>query len=229
MEKVSRHTNDLNFDAILLRADSPLRAILFAAGSGGNPERHLPLLNLLVERGCTVIAPYFDRITSPTPSADDLQLRVGLLQAAMKEIGELDLPIVGIGHSIGATLLLGLAGGQMWLQGGQRFPISQDERIKKLVLFTPPTGFFHAPKALEQVHAEVQVWAGSLDTITPPQQLEVLRDELSPKCHFAFNIVEGAGHFSFMNELPPNIVDPMKDREVFLTNLGTEVCNFAMS
>jgi pimeloyl-ACP methyl ester carboxylesterase len=137
--------------------------------------------------------------------------------------------MVGIGHSIGATLLLALAGGQMWMKDGQRFPVIRDERLKKLVLFSPPTDFFQVPKALEQVQAAVQTWAGSIDTITPPQQIEALRKELPPEVHFEIHIVEGAGHFSFMNILPPNIVDSMKDRETFLTDLGAEVCNFVMN
>lgn len=228
MEKISFNTDKLKFEALLLKAPSPSQAVLFAAGSGGNPERHLPLLNLLVERGCTIIAPYFERIVSPRPGSEELQLRVDCLLGALNIIGESNLPIVGIGHSIGASLLLGIAGGQMWMQEGQLFPIVHDERIKKLILFTPPTGFFQAPNALGKVQASVQAWAGSLDTITPPHQIEALREALSPELNCEIHTVEGAGHFSFMNTLPPNIIDPMKDRDMFLTDLGVAVCNFVM-
>ena len=228
MEKVSLNIGNLNGEALFLKAQSPSRTVLFAAGGGGNPERHLPLLNFLNESGCTVIAPYFERIVSPRPSANELQLRTDLLRAALNIVGDLNLPIIGIGHSIGATLLLGLAGGQMWMYGGQRFPTTHDERLKKLVLFTPATDFFKGPDALEKVHASIQAWAGALDTLTPPAQVEFLKNELPNLGHFELRLVAEAGHFSFMNTLPPNITDSIKDREKFLSNLATEVCNFVM-
>ncbi|MEK2643762.1 hypothetical protein [Bdellovibrio sp. BCCA] len=227
MEKISFNIDNLTGEALRLNASSPSRAVLFAAGGGGNPERHLPLLKVLSESGCTVIAPYFERLASSRPSLDELHSRVNSLQGALNIIGESNLPIIGIGHSIGATLLLALAGGQMWMREGQRFLVTRDERIKKLVLFTPPTGFFQAPKSLENVHASIQAWAGSLDTFTPPQQLEILKE--SPHIHLETRIIEDAGHFSFMNTLPPNVVDTVKDRELFLTNLAADVCDFVMS
>lgn len=115
MEKISIETNKLNFEALLLKPNQPLREVIFAAGSGGNPESHLPLLQSIFECGCTVIAPYFERLVSPRPNLDELQLRVAILHGALNAIGESNLPIIGIGHSIGATLLLALAGGQMWM------------------------------------------------------------------------------------------------------------------
>ncbi|WP_413943754.1 alpha/beta hydrolase family protein [Bdellovibrio sp. HCB-162] len=229
MEKISFNINNLTCEALRLNASSPSQAVLFAAGGGGNPERHLPLLKALSESGCTVIAPYFERLASPRPSVDELRSRVNSLQSALNIVGESNLSISGIGHSIGATLLLALAGGEMWMKEGQKFPVTRDERIKKLVLFTPPTGFFQAPKSLENVHASIQAWAGSLDTFTPPQQLEILKEKLSPHTRLETRIIEGAGHFSFMNTLPPNVVDTMKDRELFLTDLAAEVCNFVMA
>ncbi|MFZ3230980.1 MAG: hypothetical protein WA160_12300 [Pseudobdellovibrio sp.] len=66
----------------------------------------------LVECGCTVIAPYFERITSQTPSAEELQLRADLLQASLDFVNGPNLSCVGIGHSIGATLLVALAVGK---------------------------------------------------------------------------------------------------------------------
>jgi len=40
------------------------------------------------------------------------------------------------------------------------------------------------------------------------------------------NIVEGASHFSFMNELPPQMTDPLPNRDAFLANLAAELCGF---
>jgi predicted dienelactone hydrolase len=229
VKKIILNSNKLNFDALLLEAHAPSRVVLFAAGSGGNPERHLPLLSSLAEQNCTVIAPYFERIVSPMPSTEDLLQRVDSLLSALNFIGDFNLPTVGVGHSIGATLLTALAGGQMWMRSGQHLSIECDERLKKLILFTPPTGFFQGPGALKAVQIPVQVWSGSLDTITPPKQVEILKDGLSPGIPIDFHVVEGAGHFSFMNTLPPNISDPMKNREEFLAELIKETCRFALS
>jgi pimeloyl-ACP methyl ester carboxylesterase len=217
------------FDAIYLKAANPTRKILFAVGSGGNPERHLPLLESLSENNFTVIAPYFERIVSPTPHAEVLLLRAESLETALDFINDSDLPIVGIGHSIGAALLLALAGGQMWTHAGDRLLIAQDASLKKLVLLTPPTDFFKPQNALEDVQTPMQIWAGSLDVIAPPQQINVLKEGLPTSTSLDFHLIEGAGHFSFMNNLPPNITDPLKNREELFARLTTEIFRFVMS
>ena len=51
MVKINLTDAGTTFDALLLNVDRPTRLVLFAAGSGGNPERHLALLNSLVENG----------------------------------------------------------------------------------------------------------------------------------------------------------------------------------
>lgn len=72
MQKIRLKTKNARIDAALLRAPNPSQSILFAVGSGGNPDRHLPLLNSFSERGWTVIAPYFERIVNPFPSTEEL-------------------------------------------------------------------------------------------------------------------------------------------------------------
>jgi pimeloyl-ACP methyl ester carboxylesterase len=229
MGKINLSDAGTTFEALLLNAERPTRLVLFAAGSGGNPERHLPLLNSLVENDCTVIAPYFERLMSPSPNASDLALRARRLQIAFDQIADLNLPAAGIGHSIGATLLLAMAGGQMWMRAGERIPINAENRLKKLVLLTPPTGFFKAPNALNAIQTPIQAWAGSLDSITPQSQIEFLKDHLPPEVSFDLHIVDGAGHFSFMNTLPPQINDSMANREDFLSRLAKDVCSFTLA
>jgi len=229
MDKINLSDDGMTFEALLLNAAGPTHLILFAVGSGGNPERHLPLLNSLVENGCTVIAPYFERLLSPSPNASDLVLRARRLQIACDRIADPNLPAIGIGHSIGATLLLAMAGAQMWMRAGDRLPITANKRLKKLVLFAPPTGFFQAPNALGAIQIPLQAWAGTLDSITPPAQIEILRDHLPNQVSFDLHIVDGAGHFSFMNSLPPQVTDSMGNREAFLATLVADVCSFVLS
>lgn len=90
----------------------------------------------------------------------------------------------------------------------------------------PATGFFQAPGALDGIRAPLAVWAGGLDTITPPAQAEFLKRTLDTQVPVDLHVVEGAGHFSFMNVLPPHLTDPLANRQTFLENLQSEVCRF---
>lgn len=222
--KITLNDSGIPFDVVRLDATKPSCLVLFSVGSGGNPERHLPLLNSIKDLGCTVVAPYFDRLASPRPTADELLLRVRRLALAMDSVTAPNMPIYGVGHSIGATMLIAMAGGQIWLGPKQQVPVAIDDRLRRLVLMTPATGFFQAPDALATVHIPSQVWAGTNDAITPPQQANLLKQELRDLVDL--RIVEGAGHFSFMNTLPPRTEDPLPARETFLEHLAAEISGF---
>ncbi len=131
MDKTSLSDNGAPFDVMLLEAVRPSCIILFAVGSGGNPERHLPLLTSLSERGGTVIAPYFERPASPSPTDEELLLRSRRLRLALDFAVRPNLPVVGIGHSIGATILIALAEGQAWTNEAHSLPILPDERLSR--------------------------------------------------------------------------------------------------
>jgi predicted dienelactone hydrolase len=133
---------------------------------------------------------------------------------------------VGVGHSIGAAMLLALAGGQVWTRPGQPLPITPDDRIERPALMAPTTGFFQAPGALDAVRMPILAWAGSKDVITPPAQAELLRDILGHRLPVELRVVEGAGHFSFMNVPPPQTIEPLSDRDAFLANLAAEISEF---
>ncbi len=213
---------------IFLKPENASSVVLFATGSGGNPERHEGLLKSLSKNGCVVVAPYFERIAQPMPQEEELMQRVSLIREALKNAGELNLPLVGIGHSIGATLLMAMAGAQMWLGPGKRLSIDKYV-FKKLVLFAPPTGFFRAPNALDELRVPMQLWGGALDTITPPAQLEFLTKALNPDIAVEMRVEKEAGHFSFMNSLPPHVTDTLQNRDAFLAEMTGEVCRFVVN
>lgn len=229
METVELNDKGLGFEATLLRATKPICTVLFAAGSGGHPIRHKQLLVSLLQNQCTVIAPHFDRILTPMPRGEELILRARKLKAALDYVFEPNVPAVGLGHSIGATLLLSLAGGKIWLSRTECLPIPYDNRLQKLVLFAPPTGFFQAPSALHEVQIPLQIWTGASDKITPPKQAQFLQSQLAKKVPLDFKVVEGAGHFSFMNSLPPHVIDTMSNREEFLNELAKETFRFFLT
>jgi pimeloyl-ACP methyl ester carboxylesterase len=217
---------EATFQVTILGAQAGSDVVLFAVGAGGNPERHLPLLTRLADAGRTVVAPHFERLVSPFPSEGDLLLRARRLRLALDAVAQSGSKVAAVGHSIGAAVLLALAGGQMWLRSGDRADITSDERLSRLVLLAPPTGYFQAPRALDAVRIPVLAWAGSADTITPPAQLEVLERGLWDGGQAHFRVTEGAGHFSFMDVPPPHVAEPLPDRQAFLDTLASEVRAF---
>ncbi len=212
-----------------VEAAEPSRLVLFAVGGGGDPRRHLPLLMSLADHGCTVVAPHFERMVSLIPIGSDLETRARRLSLALDSVAPNGLPVAGVGHSIGTTMLLALAGGQAWMRMGQRLAIDPDARLDRLALFTPATNFFRAPGALDAVRVPVLAWGGTRDDITPPAQATFLKEALDGRAPVEVRIVDGAGHFSFMNEPPPNVAEPLPDRDVFLAELAAEVCRFVTS
>ncbi|MEZ4223505.1 MAG: hypothetical protein R3B13_21335 [Polyangiaceae bacterium] len=214
------------FDVTILEAEAGSDIVLFAVGAGGNPERHLGLLTTLAESGHTIVAPHFERLLSPVPSDADLLLRARRLRIALDAVARPGATVAGVGHSIGAAVLLALAGGRMWLRTGRALDIAPDGRLSRLVLLAPPTGFFQVPEALDAVRAPVLAWAGSEDTITPPSQLEVIKRGMRDSARVSLRLTDGAGHFSFMNVPPPHVSDPLPDRQAFLDTLARAVCEF---
>jgi hypothetical protein len=210
------------FTVSVFSASLPKQTALFAVGGGGNPERHAALLTALAGRGCTVVAPHFERMAGHVPGAAELVLRVRRLRLALDHAADAGLPLVAAGHSIGAAMLIGLAGGKIGMPDGRLLQCEADERIKRLAVFAPAMDFFAFSGALDGLHLPVQVWAGALDSITPPWQMKFACAPVD------YRLVEGAGHFSFMNQLPPHIVDTLEDRETFLSTLAAEVGKFLL-
>jgi pimeloyl-ACP methyl ester carboxylesterase len=226
MRKLSVSDGTDSFDVALFEAAAPSAAVLFAVGGGGNPERHLPLLMSLQERGCTVAAPYFERLVTPVPTEADLLIRARRLHLALAQIAQPRLPTTGVGHSIGATMLLALAGGQAWMRDRTRLDIASEPRLARLVLMAPATDFFRAPGALEAVGLPIQVWAAAKDVITPPAQAEFLRQALADRVAIDLHVVEDADHFSFINVRPPQTSESLPNREAFLAELAANVIRF---
>lgn len=215
------------FTVSVFQGANASRTVLFAVGGGGNPGRHTPLLTMLAEQGCTVIAPHFERMTSHLVAAPELALRMRRIGIALDQVSCADQALYAVGHSIGAAISIGLAGGQLWLHGGKPLHSDVRKKIERMVLFTPAMDFFTAPGALDQVHTPIQAWAGSLDSITPPSQTTFLKNSLGALVDARF--VADAGHFSFMNDLPPNVTDTVDQRETFFEHLNLEVSKFLFS
>jgi pimeloyl-ACP methyl ester carboxylesterase len=220
------NNNADSFEVTVLEAAEPSHIVIFSVGGGGNPERHLPLLTALADHGCSVVAPHFGRLVASSPTGNDLLLRARRLRLALDQVMRPGLPVAGVGHSIGATMLLALGGAQAWTRAGQCLSIAPDTRLGRLALLAPATDFFRAPGALDGVRLPILAWAGTRDEITPPAQTEFLKDMIEPSSPVEIHIVEGAGHFTFMNSPPPGTADPFPDRDAFLADLAETICRF---
>jgi pimeloyl-ACP methyl ester carboxylesterase len=214
------------FEVSVCTAQEFSPVVLFSVGAGGDPGRHTTLLDTLAESGCTIVAPHFERLASPIPTEAELTLRARRLRLALDAFVQHGATAAGIGHSIGAAMLIALAGGQMWLGSGRRIDIDADRRLARLGLIAPPTGFFQAPGALDTVRVPILVWVGSRDAITPPPQSAWLAQTMRDWQTVEVRVADGASHFSFVDQAPPQIVEPLQNKQTFLREHSREVCRF---
>jgi pimeloyl-ACP methyl ester carboxylesterase len=214
------------FVVTVLEAEEPKYLGLFAVGRGGNPLRHLSLLRSVVSRGCTIIAPHFAMLASSVPAKEDLDTRIRRLELSAGSYARTDQPIVGIGHSIGAMTLLALAGAEARTLSGDRVVSGSKWKFDRLALFAPPADFFRHPGALKSVDARLHIRVGGKDSITPPAQAAFLKEMLAPQAPVELCLDEDAGHFTYMDEPPPHVIDPQPDRNAFLSALADDVARF---
>lgn len=216
------------FEVSLLRAKEARHCILFAAGAGGSPLRHLGLLQTFSRNGISVVAPHFEPLISFLPSKADLLERSQRLALAQSEFGQDYGSITGVGHSLGTVILLMHAGATPWTRTGEKVTYSGRQYLNQLMLLAPPADFFKAPSALTSVQVPVKIWTGEKDTMTPPSQALFIQSESEMQTATDVYVVKDAGHFTFMNTLPPHITDSHPSRESFLLNLGEEISRFVM-
>lgn len=218
-----------SFDVDVLEPPVITATVLFAVGGGGNPKRHDALLRTLAERRCLVVAPHFERLQGGRPTEEQLTMRAERLSLAMAKLGMVGVPVTGVGHSIGATMLLALAGAVPWLPTGNYLRIKVEAELTRLALMAPAADFFRAPNALDAVRTPVMMWAGSEDDITPPSQASFLQEALGRRITVELNLVEAADHFSFMDVLPPHVLETRLDRQRFLRGMADEISHFLTS
>nr|WP_249192891.1 alpha/beta hydrolase [Yersinia sp. Marseille-Q3913] len=214
------------FEVTVLQAESATRCILFAAGFGGDPSRHLGLLQTFARHGISVVAPHFARLESAIPTKSELLERSHRLALAVDEYCPQNMSIAGVGHSIGTVILLMHVGAEASTLTGEQLVFRGKKVLGRLVLFTPPTDFFRRSGSLVSVKVPIQIWAGGKDLLTPPAQAAFLKETLGAQTQVEMRVVEDAGHFTFMNELPPHVNDPHPERDAFLLSLSDEVRRF---
>lgn len=199
--------------------------VLFAAGRGGSPARHAGLIQGLARQGCRVMAPHFAPLASPAPTAEELRARTRRMEITLETLARPGAAVVGIGHSVGAATLLMLAGAEAWTMTRERLAPGRTD-FAQLLLLAPATDFFRAPGALAGVVAPLTLWAGGEDRVTPPEKVLLLKDGVRTAVEVF--IEDKAGHFTFMDEPPPNSVEPHPDRPGFLHGLTERICRMVL-
>ena len=220
------HDGSEKFQVTVLAPLEAICIVIFAAGRGGNPGRHLSLLNAVAKQGCLTVAPHFDTPTSAVPTTDELTARIKRLELTLKHYSYTRLPIIGVGHSLGCVLLLALAGGEARTQSGHQVVTGSKWTFEKLALLAPPVAFFGYPGALKSLNTPIYLRTGYKDTITPPNQILLFKEGLEVQTKVEFILDEDAGHFSYMDELPPDIEDVQPDRNNFLSTFIKDMVRF---
>lgn len=222
------------YDALFHPGVAGRSLVLFAVGSGGDPRRHQGLLAALADAGHAVIAPCFERRVGARVAPGELDQRCTRLAAAACAVFQPGMAMVGVGHSIGGTALLLLAGARGWLGPAQPMPpLAMAEvaprhqappGLSGLALMAPPTAFFRAPDALSGVTCEALLLAGERDHIVPHSDVAFAAKQLPT----AELVVEpGADHFAFMDARPPSMPAGHPDRAAWVQRLHTTCAAFA--
>jgi alpha-beta hydrolase superfamily lysophospholipase len=217
------------FTVNLIEAEQPTAVVFFAAGRGGSPLRHMGLLRALAQNGYTVVAPHFDILHATIPTRQDLHTRIRRFELTMQQYAPDNKPLVGISHSLGCVLLLVLAGAQARTHAGDAIVSNNRSNFAGLVLLAPAVDLFRHPAASVGVDVPVYLRTGKKDAIVPHDRVLALMDRLAATTNVKLSLDEDAGHFSYMNELPPRLEDCQPDRETFLSNLAKDICEFIKS
>ncbi|MCB9707155.1 MAG: alpha/beta hydrolase [Myxococcales bacterium] len=216
------------FDVTLIEPARRAASVLFVAGRGGDPTRHRPLLEALAGRGCKVIAPHLDFLASPTPSAAELVARGRRLSLALEAFAEPGEALTGVGHSLGASLLLGLAGARLWTRSAECVELRTRPALRRLCLLAPALDSVQAPGALDAVATPIVAWAGTEDPFVAPGRLDLLVAGVGSRASVELRVIDGANHFSFMDRPPPQSRETLPDRAVFLAGLHDELARIAL-
>ncbi|MXO70802.1 alpha/beta hydrolase [Alteraurantiacibacter buctensis] len=197
--------------------------VLVAAGGGGSPARHRGLIGRLEAAGFSVIAPEFAMLAAPRASVAEMEGRIAIMAEALAG-ADPALPLYGVGHSLGAALLIGFAGADMWHGPGARLSVPHQPRLAKVAALAPPVEFFLAPGAAEKLAVPLLLRSAGQDSITTPASHKAFLARL--RCPVDFTVEPLAGHFSYMDMPPPGTGDGLSDGAAFRARIAAKICAF---
>ncbi|WDF55806.1 hypothetical protein [Mucilaginibacter sp. KACC 22063] len=122
--------------------------------------------------------------------------------------------------------MLTLAAGKALTHLGHHIGPNSIWKFERLALLAPPVDFFLHPGALQSVDTQIYLRNGVKDKVTPPSKALLLKQIFEKQGQINLLLDEEAGHFSYMDELPPQIEDAQPNRKVFLANLARDIAQF---
>jgi predicted dienelactone hydrolase len=140
-----------------------------------------------------------------------------------------------IGHSMGGCTALAVAGAVPWSRDREQIEVTQDERVKALVLFAPAAAWFQHPDSFKNVNLPIYVFLAEHDTLTPYWQADLIKQNVKDPALVTVETVKNAGHLSFLAPFPESMrninFSPSQDpdgfeRETFHKILKVKVLNF---
>ncbi len=104
------------------------------------------------------------------------------------------VPVVGVGHSIGASTLLAMVGAGMWLGPGFRLPIAEDARLRSLCLLTASQAQWLADTLSASVTVDLclveEAGHFSFMDAPPPHAVETVADKAAFLREFAGDVAD---------------------------------------
>jgi predicted dienelactone hydrolase len=219
--------------------------VLLMAGSGGNRYSHSYLAEGLANRGWWVVAPELPRPIRESQSWHTMRRQARAIRDVVHELRHSDTSLrldgrgpIWIGHSIGATLGLILAGarpdrhGGRWAAPGFWSAPRLEPDMRALVMLDPALSAAFSPATLSKVDVPSAVFASGVQDADLFGWPGRYRDHLG-------NVIlahefPDAGHFAYCNPCPPLLArispracrDERIDRAVLHTELLERLGDF---
>jgi len=144
--------------------------------------------------------------------------------------------IAVIGHSMGGYSALALTGGIPYTKYGEKVKTVIDKRVKAIILLAPATGFYNYINSLDDVEVPILFFSAEKDKFTTMEEHKgIINNQLLHNKNVLFEIVENAGHFSFLSPFPESMISPNFlpstdpkgfDRENFHLELNKKIYEF---
>jgi pimeloyl-ACP methyl ester carboxylesterase len=207
--------------------------VAFSHGSGSSPFLFRELVRYLARAGhtCVLVEHPGNHRQSNELAESDLNLvqRPRHLQMAIDAVAVADVPIALVGQSMGAYTALALAGGKPVARNGASLDVVHDARVGAIVLLTPAIFWYVPEGALREVNADISIYVGGEDVLTPTWHGHLVRESVADKSKVTMRVVEHAGHLSLLSPLPagaPWRDPPQFDRAAVHAEMRAEIEEF---
>ena len=221
--------------------------IIISHGCGGNYLGYLTIARFLAEQGYIVVMIEHyknnrndNELAGKIENFENRPKHISLTIDVMFEnkfknyINREKIAIIG--HSMGGYTALALAGGIPYTKERTRINTVIDKRVKAIILFAPATGFYNYNNSMDLIKIPILFFSAEKDKLTTLENhKKIINNQLSHNENVEFEIVENAGHFSFLSPFPKSMrnpdflpsIDPKGfDREKFHLELNSKILKF---